>query len=611
MNISRSGWFRLAIALSLLLLSLWAPPVTRQAHAQTTDLIVTIDEVDLSSFPTVVVRASVRNRYGVPIPNLTADNFELVEDGAVARRPSSVNVETNVRAQVSLAIVIDTYRTLEGAPIEAAQQATNNLLNELLNEPNDPDRAAFVAVHRGVSTDPTVIDPDYEVGFTNDRNMLLNVINFLHERIETTGRGTPLYDAIVKAVRLAALTEPVGHRAVIVMTDGEDRDSISTDSDAIQTALNERTPVFTVGLSNARLNEQFLRRLADQTGGTYQAAQTPDDFWPLFNNVLTMLRTQYVLTYESGLPADGGMHSLLLHVRTPTQLEAFQEQRIQMPSIAPAEPVAETETSPTPAPPTPTPTPPAGVIAGVQEFVRNNLLLTVALAGAAGVGFLILIIALVVVMRRRRQMAEAMPAAYELPPIPEVPEYGPSIGTTAPPAPRPSEGEWAGPTQRGPGTGPAEVPVPTVGAMGTPPAFGTTPSVPPSSPPVVPPSPVAARVEPMPAGATRIMDRTPKMDQMGLLIERGQLGRRFEIAKRSVTIGRAPGNDIVIDDKTVSRQHATIKFENGQFRLYDLGSSNGTFVREQRVREPVVLEDGALVRFGGVEFVFKVIPLNP
>ena len=69
--------------------------------------------------------------------------------------------------------------------------------------------------------------------------------------------------------------------------------------------------------------------------------------------------------------------------------------------------------------------------------------------------------------------------------------------------------------------------------------------------------------------------------------------------------GRAPGNHLVVDHPTVSRQHATIKLEGEDYRVYDLGSANGTFVQDQRVRDPIVLQDGVIVRFGEVEFIFK------
>jgi pSer/pThr/pTyr-binding forkhead associated (FHA) protein len=73
---------------------------------------------------------------------------------------------------------------------------------------------------------------------------------------------------------------------------------------------------------------------------------------------------------------------------------------------------------------------------------------------------------------------------------------------------------------------------------------------------------------------------------------------------------RAPGNHRVVDHPTVSRQHATIKLEGEDYRLYDLGSANGTFVKDQRVRDPITLQDGEIVRFGEVEFIFKRVSLG-
>jgi VWFA-related protein len=606
----------------LLLACLLALSLTLDAHCQGTDITVTIDEVDMSAFPTVNLRVSVRNRYGVPVVDLMADHFEVIEDGAAAFQPDDVSVESSSEAQVSLGIVMDTYRTLSGEPIAAAQQATSDLLGDLLEEAGDPDRAAFVAVHKDVSTDPEQIAPDYEVPFTSDRNMLLNVINFIHERMETQAPGTPLYDAVVKAVRLAAATEPVGHRAIIVMTDGDDVGSLSKDSDTIQSAVNQRTPVFTVGLSNSRLNEQYLKRLADQTGGTYQAAESPSDFSPLFSNVLTELRTQYVLTYKAALPADGMAHSLLVHVRTPTELEGFDEYRVETPG-SPAAPVEEQE-APTPESEEAVPTPVAESeedsmvqewFSTVQQWVQDNTL--AALLGGAAILLLFVVFVIVIVLMIRRRGREEE----EIPPLPEAPAYsgvgpsplvdtGPSMGVGV----TGRAGMDAG-TELAIGTG---APPSATEAVGGPQPFGTTPSEP--FPGVAGPAPGFGQPpEPEPfgrppaepvAGETRIMGREAKMPKVGLLVDRKHPGKRYDVAKPTVSIGRVESCDIVIDNDTVSRQHASIKWEEDQFRVYDLGSSNGTFVGDERVREPVALEDGAIVRFGEVECVFKLVALD-
>lgn len=591
---SRIVPFCTQIVLGLLLVATLLLPPIYPVRAQGTDLTVVIDSVDTANFPTVEAHVSVRNRNGVPVSGLTSEHFEIIEDGEKTFQPSAVETESNPDAQVSLGIVIDMYRTLEGEPIKAAQEATKELLTELLDQPGDADRAAFIGVHQDMSTDPATIDEEYEVAFTNDRNKLLNVINFLHERIEREGPGTPLYDAVIKAIRMAEATEPIGRRAVIVMTDGEDRGSVSADSDTIQRAANARIPVFTIGLSNSGLDEQYLRRLAENTGGTYQAAETPDDFSALFSNILTTLRTQYVLTYDATLPEDGQPHSLLVRVKTPTQLEGYGEYRVE----TPGESAVGSETSVPDATPSPsntaTPTPEASQ--DIQSWVQDNMLLAILGVAALGLAFLAIIIVVIIIVRRRGQAEEP-----EIPPMPQAP----------PPSPPPDQ-ERAPPAHAGVTEAEAEAPSgPAPTAREGAPAFGTAPSPPPSEPPAFawpdaqPPAPPEAE-----HGGTQVMDRTPKMSRVGLLIDRKRPDHRFDVAKPTVTIGRASTNDVTIDHNTVSRQHAAIKLEEDQFRLYDMGSTNGTFLGEQRVRAPVELKDGAIVRFGDTEFIFKIVALD-
>jgi VWFA-related protein len=608
--------------LSLILVGSALLSSTYQAHAQSNDVTVSVEDADTSAFPTIRIRVSVRDQYGVPIRDLSVEHFEIVEDGAAAYAPTAVEAETNPDAQVSLAIVVDLYRTLQGQPIESAQQATQDLLTELLDEPDDADRAAFVGVRQGLSTDPSEIDETYEVAFTNDRNKLLNVVNFLHERVQTSGPGTPLYDAVVKAVRMAEASEPVAHRAVIVMTDGEDRGSVSQDSDTIQRASNARTPVFTVGLSNSGLDEQYLMRLAENSGGTYQAAETPEDLSALFSNVLSMLRTQYVVSYESGLPQDGQAHSLLVRVRTPTQLEGFQEYRVTMPgSVA-----EETEQQATPtaedAPPgssgeaEPEPEEDEGALATARDWVQDNLLLAGLAFGVLALLFLALVIGAVIVMRRRRATAEESVAPLDVPDYPAAPEFGFDNEPFGATVDANEEGFAFGATESPPP--PPETMLDEERAFGAappPPQYQAPSPAPPPSPRYEGPS-AAPPGFPQPdfqtssADRTRILQRGPTMSMVGLLIDRDQPASRLDVAKPTVMIGRSQESDVVVDHNTVSRQHAAIKLEEGQFRLYDMGSTNGTFVGDERVREPVALQDGAVVKFGDKAFVFKVISLD-
>ena len=73
--------------------------------------------------------------------------------------------------------------------------------------------------------------------------------------------------------------------------------------------------------------------------------------------------------------------------------------------------------------------------------------------------------------------------------------------------------------------------------------------------------------------------------------------QRVSINGGSVTIGRGPDNSIPIDNLAVSNHHAEIKSEDGHLVIQDLGSLNGTFVNNQRVKQSA-LKHGDVVLIG-------------
>lgn len=75
-------------------------------------------------------------------------------------------------------------------------------------------------------------------------------------------------------------------------------------------------------------------------------------------------------------------------------------------------------------------------------------------------------------------------------------------------------------------------------------------------------------------------------------------GQNQQLCIGVTTIGRSSKNDIQITDPKVSGEHAKIVEQNGHYKLYDLGSTNGTWVNEHRVRQPVLLDADDQIRFG-------------
>jgi HD-GYP domain-containing protein (c-di-GMP phosphodiesterase class II) len=84
-----------------------------------------------------------------------------------------------------------------------------------------------------------------------------------------------------------------------------------------------------------------------------------------------------------------------------------------------------------------------------------------------------------------------------------------------------------------------------------------------------------------------------------LVVRGGGLdGRVFVLAENQMlTVGRAAGCDLKLEDEGVSRRHCSIERREGVVRLKDLGSANGTFVNEDRV-ETAALRAGDRVRLG-------------
>ena len=88
----------------------------------------------------------------------------------------------------------------------------------------------------------------------------------------------------------------------------------------------------------------------------------------------------------------------------------------------------------------------------------------------------------------------------------------------------------------------------------------------------------------------------------------GVVANRFEIDQSGLKFGRIATNHIVIDDKAVSSEHAVVsllKGDNGdiQYVLNDLGSTNGTYVNEQKI-EKQLLHHKDIVRVGWNSFTF-------
>ena len=71
------------------------------------------------------------------------------------------------------------------------------------------------------------------------------------------------------------------------------------------------------------------------------------------------------------------------------------------------------------------------------------------------------------------------------------------------------------------------------------------------------------------------------------------------------SIGRIDGNDMIMPDYAISKQHATIEVKRGNYLLRDGGSTNGTMINGKRVdKKPAQIKDKDVVAFARYEFTF-------
>ena len=111
---------------------------------------------------------------------------------------------------------------------------------------------------------------------------------------------------------------------------------------------------------------------------------------------------------------------------------------------------------------------------------------------------------------------------------------------------------------------------------------------------------------------TRVREREPRtargrrrqqriLTQLVTLEPAAQAGWSHPVGDE-ITLGRAAGCAIVVDDTYVSQLHARVFRRDGQLLVEDLGSTNGTYLNRQRVTAPAVLRRGDRLQVGATIF---------
>jgi hypothetical protein len=116
-------------------------------------------------------------------------------------------------------------------------------------------------------------------------------------------------------------------------------------------------------------------------------------------------------------------------------------------------------------------------------------------------------------------------------------------------------------------------------------------------------TPAQALAEARQAQAVPQASRASRRSRMVLRVAEpeGERGRVYELPEE-VTVGRAPGCGVRVDDAYTSSIHARVYRREGTIWVEDLGSTNGTWLNGERLSAPAKVDRGDLVQVGGTVF---------
>jgi VWFA-related protein len=340
-----------------------APPAAQSQATPTTTLSVDVKVVNLP--------VTVRDKHGKIVTNLSKDEFSLEEDG----KPQTIryfNQENNLPLTVGL--LVDTSMS-ERDNLDKERAASRTFLDQMITRPTD--RAFVIHFDRQV---------ELLQDLTADHGKLERAVGEIDSTsaVQSTptsdqgsggsharrGAGTLLYDAIFLACD-EVMKKQTGRKAIVVLTDGEDRGSQETLNSAIESAQRSETVVYTIyygghedhdngGFQNGGPDDngypggrypggrypgggypgggypggsryprgsqqtrpdgkKTLQRIAQETGGRYFEVKKKDSVDDVYAAIAEELRTQYMLGYTPPKDQTDGYHSIHLTTKDKDQ----------------------------------------------------------------------------------------------------------------------------------------------------------------------------------------------------------------------------------------------------------------------------------------------------
>jgi Ca-activated chloride channel family protein len=238
-------------------------------------LVVGLDGAAAGQFSSgvslVEVYASVTDERGEPVRDLAREDFEVREDGVL--QPLSAFAAGDF--PLAVAVALDASFSMAGARLELARSAARTFVGEL----RPRDEAMVVSIGSQV---------EVAAPLSTDRRAQLDAV----ARIEAFGT-TPLHDAIIQSID--AVQPAKGRRALLLLSDGEEKYSEASADAAIARARRSDVMVYPVALGRRR--PELFAELATVTGGRSYHGREAKDLMDAVRAVARDLRHQYLLGY--------------------------------------------------------------------------------------------------------------------------------------------------------------------------------------------------------------------------------------------------------------------------------------------------------------------------
>lgn len=249
----------------------------------------------------VNILATVRDKKGHYVGDLTAEDFDVYEDG-VKQQIQFFNYESGADAQpLTIVLALDTSGSVK-EKLDFEQEAAMEFLRQTLR-PNK-DMAAVVMF-------------DSELYLVQDFSFDLKTLEQAIQDIRAGG-ATKLYDAVF-TISEDLLAYEVGRRVLVVLSDGADTQSAVLAEDAIRSAQRHDVLIYGIGVRTRGFDADFgkLEDFAKATGGLFFKSKTDlRRLREVFSQINKEIKNQFSLGYVStNKTRDGGFRRVEVKVR--------------------------------------------------------------------------------------------------------------------------------------------------------------------------------------------------------------------------------------------------------------------------------------------------------